>query len=190
MIIVFEGIDNAGKTTIAERLVEYLDSIGKKVILSKELTTDIGELIKKHIEKDGLSPILKSYLFAADRQMRIENMNNEFKEENIIIFDRYVHSAIVYRELEGLNGKWIKEINKQLPKSNLSFYIDITPEESIRRNNEKKFNIKYSLKQLDTVRESYNHYVDEGELIFIDGMRNFNDVLNEILDIIKGEIDG
>lgn len=185
MIIVLEGIDNSGKTTVAELLYDYFSDKGIKVSISRELTTKVGELIKNSVSNEGLSPITKAFLFAADRQIRLEQLKDINNSEEIIIFDRYLHSAVVYREAEGLEGSWVKELNRYIPSSDFSFYIDITPEESIRRNTDTKFNIHYTLDHLSKVRESYLNYVALGELTLIDGMRDIKCIQDEIIDTLK-----
>lgn len=185
MIIVLEGIDNAGKTTIGRYLQDYFCKENKKVVLSKELTTDVGEVIKNRIHRGGLSPISKAFLFAADRQLRLDALRIADNPETIFIFDRYIHSAIVYREAEGLDGNWVRELNKDVPKSDLTFYIDITPEESIKRNTNTKFNIHYSISRLKTVRERYLYYTGKGELVFIDGMKDIDCIQRQIVEEIK-----
>ncbi len=187
MIIALEGIDNAGKTTIAQILINKLEAEGKKVAISKELTTSVGTLIKSSIKNGGLSPISKSFLFASDRQIRIEELNRDNKFDGIIIFDRYLHSAIVYREAEGLDGSWIRELNKNVPPSDIALYIDITAEESIKRNTVAKFNINYSFEHLQKIRQAYLKYVDLGELIKIDGMMNLQDVVDDIDKILTNK---
>jgi dTMP kinase len=47
MLIVFEGLDNCGKTTIVERLKDYLDKQGISAEFTREFETDVGKLIKK-----------------------------------------------------------------------------------------------------------------------------------------------
>lgn len=185
MIIVLEGIDNAGKTTIAQMLVDYFSKKSKRVVVSKELTTKVGETIKSCIKSEGLSPISKAFLFAADRQIRIEELQNELRDGDVVIFDRYIHSAIVYREAEGVEGDWVKELNRNIPKSDVSIYIDITPEESIERNTDSKFNIHYSLEHLTKVRNAYLNYVECGELILVNGMKRVEDVRDEIVALLE-----
>lgn len=187
MIIVLEGIDNAGKTTIAQMLVDYFESRGKKVIISKELTTRVGETIKCSIKSEGLSSISKTFLFAADRQIRLEELSNELYDGTIVIFDRYLHSAIAYREVEGVEAEWVKMVNKNIPCSDVNIYIDITPQESIRRNTDNKFNIHYSLSHLEKIRNTYLKYVESGELMLVNGMRSINEVKNEIITILERE---
>lgn len=185
MIIVLEGIDNAGKTSIAEKLMDYYEKKGKIAILSKELTTKVGGTIKECLKDNELSPISKAFLFAADRQIRIEKLKEKIDKDNVIIFDRYLYSAIAYREAENLSGNWVRELNKFIPKSDVCIYIDISPEESINRNTDKKFNIHYSLDKLKKIREAYLKYVNMGELILVDGMRDLDEVIDDIINILE-----
>jgi len=178
MLIVLEGIDNCGKTTLSDVISEYYFKKNKTVFISKELTTDIGELIKHYVKKDGLSSILKTFLFAADRQLRLEKLvENKY---DILIMDRYLYSAIVYREAEGVEGSWVREVNRNIMKADISFYIDITAEESILRNSEKKFNIIYSKDFLEKIRTKYIEKCETGELIYINGMQSLTKVFKEI----------
>ena len=191
MIIAFEGLDNSGKTTQAEIIQSYLTSYGKSAILSRELTTDVGILLKSSFNEKPYSALVKSYLFAADRQIRIEEIQLHKNYQNsIIIFDRYKHSAIAYRESEGLDANWISIINKYVLPYDVGIYIDITPEESIRRNNDRKKNIHYDINQLRHIRDIYSHYVSEGELKLINGMLSINEITKQIINYIEGFISG
>lgn len=70
MLIVFEGLDNCGKTTIVEMLKEYFVHVGKHAEFTREFETNIGIVIKEMAQAGSLDTILKSYLFAADRHIR------------------------------------------------------------------------------------------------------------------------
>ncbi len=179
MIVVFEGLDNCGKTTLTTLLEKYYNSRGISVEISKEMQTPVGETLKSMIVSKDVDPILKSFLFAADRYYRMRNKT--YEQEVIYIFDRYVPSAVAYREAEGIDSNWIKEINKIFPNPDLCFLIDITPDESIKRNIETKFNIKYSKEFLSKVRTSYENYSSEYNMVKIDGMQNIEDIMSFII---------
>lgn len=180
MILVLEGIDNCGKTTISELLAQYFRGKGQSVYISKELTTNVGSLIKDTFKTSSLSPIMKTFLFAADRQLRLEEIAKDNKYD-ILIFDRYLYSAVAYREAEGIDGHWVQEVNKFIPPFDVGFYIDISPDESIRRNTNAKFNIHYTLEYLSCARNSYLREVDNGNLIMINGMCSSEDVYKQII---------
>lgn len=179
MLVILEGLDNTGKTTIAKMLMQYYKIQGKNAILAKELSTPVGEQIKQLSKEGKLTPELKSYLFPADRRLLLDGLG-EIKKEDIVIFDRYVPSAIAYRMADGIDKEWVQGINKNFPKHDLGFYIDITPEESIRRNTDQKFNIRYSYEHLDRVRKAYKSILDEYSLEQIDGSQSINDIFKHI----------
>lgn len=189
MLIIFEGLDNCGKTTLVKMLKDYYDKVGVETEISREFETNIGIELKKMAKEGKLDPIIKSYLFATDRYIRMKNLSQEDLQNKIMLFDRYVPSAIAYRMSEGIDKNWITNINSIFPKPDLGFFIDITPDESIKRNNDDKFNIKYTKEQLEKVRESYLSILDENNLIYINGMqpieRVFNDVVEKIEEVRK-----
>jgi dTMP kinase len=191
MIISFEGLDNSGKTTQAALLSSELSRRGFKTVVSKELSTEIGEVLKLGFKSKKYSPIMKALLFAADRQERIEMLHNDIDNDTIVIFDRYIHSAIVYRKSEGIGEEWVKSINIHVPIYDIGFYLDISPEESKGRNNPEKDNIHYSIDLLTEIRNAYMNFVEKGELILIDGSSEQNEISKEILkhiDALLGDI--
>lgn len=185
MIVIFEGLDNCGKTTLVKLLADYYSKIGVEMETSKEFETNIGKELKKMAKEGMLDPILKTYLFATDRYIRMKNLSQNELNNKIILFDRYVPSAIAYRMSEGVDKTFVTTINSVFPKADIGFYIDITPEESIKRNTSTKFNIKYTQEQLKKVRESYLSILDENNLIYINGMQSIEKIFSEIIENIE-----
>ena len=64
MLVIFEGLDNCGKTTLVNLFADYYSNIGIETEISKEFETKIGIELKKMAKEGILDPILKSYLFA------------------------------------------------------------------------------------------------------------------------------
>ena len=112
-------------------------------------------------------------------------MNQYDIENKIMLFDRYVPSAIAYRMSEGVDKNFITNINSIFPKADIGFFIDITPDESIKRNSNTKFNIRYTEEQLRKVRESYLSILGENNLIYINGMQPLENIFGEILEVIE-----
>ena len=185
MLVVFEGLDNCGKTTIVEKLKNYYDHQDIPSEFTREFETDVGKLIKKMSQEKQLDSILKSYLFAADRQIRTRIYTNEDYENKMILFDRYYHSAVAYRMAEGIDKEWVMTLNSVFRKPDIGFYIDISPEESVKRNTDTKFNIVASVDHLSKVRNAYLSFIKEENLIYIDGMRDLDSIYNDVLNIIE-----
>lgn len=132
-----------------------------------------------------LDPIIKTFLFATDRYIRMKNISEEEYQTKILLFDRYVPSAIAYRMAENVDKKWVETINSIFPKADLGFFIDISPEESVKRNTNSKFNIISTPEHLKKVRDSYLSILDENNLIKINGMQPLEKIFDEIIKIIE-----
>ena len=185
MLVIFEGLDNCGKTTLVEMIKKYYLSNDINAEISKEFETNIGIELKNMAQAGTLDPILKAYLFAADRYIRMKNINQEDFKNKILLFDRYVPSALAYRMAENVDKEWVKNINAIFPKADIGFFVDITPEESIRRNTDTKFNIKSAPEHLRKVRNAYLSILEENNLIYINGMQPIEKIYEEIISKIE-----
>ena len=190
-LIAVEGIDGSGKTTIAKRIVEWLSMRNISALYTSEPTkSPIGSLIKEKIisAETRQDARIEALLFAADRLWHVVNeILPSLSKSIIVVTDRYYFSSIAYQGALGAPINWIREINKFAPKPDLSIYIDITPEEAIRRKKrqgdvKKLFeNIKY----LSKVREIYLDMVNNGELTLINGMKPLEEVVNDALALVR-----
>lgn len=185
MLVIFEGLDNCGKTTLVEMIKNYYLNIGMDAEISKEFETNIGRELKQMAKEDTLDPILKAYLFATDRYIRMKNIRLEDLKNKIMLFDRYVPSALAYRMAEGVNKDWVTNINLVFPKADIGFFIDITPNESVKRNTDTKFNIKATPEHLNKVRDAYLSILEENNLIYINGMQSIDKIFNEVIQKIE-----
>ena len=182
MLVIFEGLDNCGKTTLVEMIKDYYLNLEIDAEISKEFETNIGKELKKTAKEGTLDPILKAYLFATDRYIRMRNMKHEDLKNKIMLFDRYVPSALAYRMAEGVDKNWVTNINSVFPKADIGFFIDITADESVNRNVDSKFNIKSTPEHLEKVRSAYFSILDENNLIYINGMQPIENIFVEVIE--------
>ena len=78
-----------------------------------------------------LDPILKAYLFATDRYIRMKNITNDDFKEKIMLFDRYVPSALAYCMADGVDTKFnIKASAEHLAKFR-NAYLSIINENNL-----------------------------------------------------------
>lgn len=184
--ICLEGLDGCGKTTQAKNLVRKLKKMGYDVSYTAEQSRGkIGQFIKKHVlhgEKRG-SIAAEALLFAADR---IEHVENEIipalKEGKIVVSDRYVYSSLAYQGATGLDLEWIKTVNRYAVQPDLAIFIDVKPETVIQRLKSKK-SIMENLETQRKVQEIYLKFVENGELVKIDGNRSKREVADEIMNV-------
>lgn len=188
LFINFEGIDNSGKTTLIKDIKEIFEK-EYSVYITRELTTDVGRLTLKKLKKNNISLYEKVLLFAADRVIRYEkDLKKIINDPCLIISDRWFYSALAYRSAEDESLKdYVVTVNRIFMKPDINFYIDITPEESARRGiiNDKN---NYTASLLGKVRNEYKKMIIEHKFVFIDGMKDYNIVKEEIISIIRSKI--
>lgn len=183
--INFEGIDCSGKSTlIGDIKKEFSKTI--PVYVTRELTTDVGIIIRKKLGTDTMDLYEKVLLFAADRQQRYsKKMKEKLKTHCLFLSDRWFFSAIVYRCAEDPSIRdYVIHTNSIFIKPDITFYIDITASESIRRG-ASSHRTYYSEPLLDKVREGYLSLIEKYNFIKIDGMRDYNSVREEVFCLIN-----
>ena len=182
IFLVIEGLDGSGKTTQATLLAEKLSKSYNVLLTAEPSRGKIGTFIRDRClyEQARLPTETEALLFAADR---IEHMQTELKpaleDGKLVICDRYVYSSLAYQGSAGLSLDWIKTINARALQPDFSIFIDVAPEKVIERLQRKK-SIMETLETQTKVREIYLKYVDEGELIRIDGDKGKELVANEL----------
>jgi len=144
IFIVFEGINGCGKTTLLNRLNQYLVSRDKSVTITHEpgATALGGDLRKILLEKNRstyeLSPISELFLFAADRHQHVASVIAPALTANgIILCDRYHYSTTCFQGFgRGLDLDVIDTLNKIATRSlepDLVLLLDISVEEGLQR---------------------------------------------------------
>ena len=140
--ISFEGIDFSGKSTQISLLKKFLEENQYTVYFLREPgDTDISEKIRQILldkKHHGMNEWAEIFLYSAARvQLVSERIIPLLKEGQIVIADRYVDSTTAYQGFgRQLDLEIVKTINQAatfglLP--GITFYLELTPEESIKR---------------------------------------------------------
>lgn len=115
---------------------QKLKSMSATCIRTHEPTNEaIGMLLQKNylLRPDVLAPI-DALLFAADRIDHWQRLISEHLDnKEIVISDRYVDSSVAYQAAQGLSKEWIESINAFAYLPNLTFIMDIDPQQSLVR---------------------------------------------------------
>lgn len=100
ILIAFEGIDGAGKSTQIKLLAEYLRSQGHTVCLTAEPTKgQYGQKIREAANSyHRLSPDDERQLFVLDRREHLETcILPAIERGEVVITDRYLYSSVAYQ---------------------------------------------------------------------------------------------
>jgi dTMP kinase len=197
-LITFEGIDRAGKTSLIQSLQGLLADSRVPITACGEKQSPLGHLLTGESLRD-YSGFLKTYLFAADRAWTYEKIClPAVQKGGLVLWDRYVHSAIVYRAVEfhrkeqisdKMNVEFVRVINDPFIRPDLIFYLDISPETSAIRAKKDGATEPYSFDFLASVRAEYLSLVERegGSFILINGEVAKTEVAKTVASKIREE---
>ncbi len=188
--IIIDGLDGAGKDTHARLIVEKYASKGEKVIFRShpESDNEYGLKAKKALLGKGKLNHMKAsiyYAFDVIRSLRL--YHNKQKSDgpiDTLIFSRYL-LGVAY--LPNPLGKILYKILAAiLPTTTYMFFLDVTPEESLRRVSEREEHEMFeNLDDLVKTREKALKLVDDWHIISTCGsIENVQNTIDAILDDI------
>lgn len=180
MYICLEGIDGSGKSTQINLLEKWLKDIGQEVFMVREPTeSDVGVLLRRMLEsskatEENFQRTL-ALLFAADRTILMEDIQEAESAGKVVISDRCYYSSMVYQN----DAEWISQINKHVKKPDITILIDLEIETAMERCEGKDhFENRNFLKK---IRKKYLELAEMEEFYVING----NNGLNKIHEDIK-----
>jgi len=180
-LIVIEGLDGAGTTTQAKRVVDHL---GATAHLTREPSDGpVGRLIREMlvgnhaIENAALSQSTFGLLFAADR---LDHLQREVEPAlaagKTVISDRWYHSSLAYQGT-GADRDWILALNSRARRPELTIFLQVRPEVAAKR--------RAAAKRREELFEDLQMQidVDRGYRATIEELR----AANERIEILDGE---
>jgi dTMP kinase len=133
-LVAIEGLDGAGITTQASRLVAFLNARGHRAIQTAEPSAgDIGELIRRRLASTtglGVPGTLRtmSLLFAADRLDHFHRVvAPALAEGTTVVSDRWYHSSLAYQRT-GVERDWIMALNRYTRTPDVTLFLEVRPE--------------------------------------------------------------
>ena len=120
-LIVFEGIEGSGKTTLINHISQYLKMKRINFIKIREPGGNKNsEIIRKLIlnKKSNFNSFTDLLLYLAARSENIEKVIKKNYKKKIILLDRFTDSTIAYQHYGmGIDKDLIKKINDILLKN-------------------------------------------------------------------------
>lgn len=135
ILIAFEGIDGAGKTTQAAALYALLRSSGVASISTKEPTTGAwGTKIRRSAVAGRMPPSEELQAFIEDRKEHVHaELGPALTAGTVVIVDRYYPSNVAYQGARGMDPRELLRANSFAPVPDLLFVLDIEPKVGLAR---------------------------------------------------------
>jgi dTMP kinase len=184
LLIAFEGLDQSGKQTQAERLRDRMKADGRKARLVPfpDYGTSIGEEIARALQGErDYQPDVMQLLYVANRYERNSDLRRWLDGGLILVCDRYTASSVAYGEAQGLDPAWLVDMQKFLPPASLTIMLDIAPETAVQRKATDRDRYERDLAMLGRVRESYRRQAAANDWIVLDGERSKDVIADDVL---------
>lgn len=142
-LIVFEGLDGAGKTTQLQCLARYLQQQRYDVVCLKEPTDGVwGQKLRQAAtqSRTDITPEQELAWFLADRREDVEqNIRPALARGQIVLLDRYYFSTMAYQGARGWPPDSIRQQNEAFaPPPQLLFLLDLPPAQGLDRIRQKR----------------------------------------------------
>jgi dTMP kinase len=188
LLIAFEGLDQSGKQTQAERLRDRLVEAGRHVQLLSfpAYETPVGREIRKAL--DGArewAPDVLQLLYIANRYEARPMIERELAQGTVLVCDRYMASSIAYGQSQGLDAAWLRDVQRHLPQPDLTVLLDIVPDVSARRKTSDRDAFERDLALLARVRENYLQQAAADGWVRLDADRDRDVVAAQVFDAVR-----
>ena len=184
-LIAFEGLDQSGKQTQAELLRDRLRGEGYKARLVSfpDYATSIGEEIARALQGEReYGPDVMQLLYVANRYERKDDLQRWLDGGLILVCDRYTSSSIAYGEAFGLDGAWLRDLQRHLPPASLTIVLDIAPETAVERKAVDRDRYERDLELQARVRRSYQAQAKDERWVVLDGERSKDVVAEDVFN--------
>lgn len=192
LLVVIEGIDGAGKSTLARRLGDALSADGVETVLSREPTHGPhGQAVRDSAASGRLSPQRELELLLADRRDHVRNLiAPALARGAAVILDRYYYSNAAYQGSAGLDVDEILAANRAFaPPPDVLLLLDLPVASGLDRIGARgdSANAFESMETLRAVREIFLRIVGaEGGVI--DASAGADEVARQALEAVRGAI--
>jgi len=190
LLIVFEGIDGSGKTTISKMLCQYMKKKSIPVIWLREPSESKWGKKIRELSRIKTSIPLEEELnyFLEDRKFNVTlYIKPALNQNKSVILDRYYYSTACYQGARGMDIDKIIQMNRKFaPDPDITFIIDVTVAtglDRIKKNRNSRVKLFEQKPFLEKVRQNYLSLSGKN-IHIIDGNRDLKSILNQIIRIL------
>lgn len=207
MLIVIEGINGCGKTSLIDALCEQFSA---RTIAFPNDNGFTGKAIRSYLKNEWyaterleidtpnskLGAMCLQALQAANRLEVMDQLETAAGDQaSHLILSRYWQSGWVYGQIDDLPRKWLYDIHRSMARADMNFLLDISPDEAFRRRAKRdgkvlpdRYESKLEVRQVELYRElweskeAFDYF--GGRWSIVDASKPFDEVLTLVADMI------
>ncbi len=194
LLITFEGVEGAGKTTQIELLRALLAANGFSVCVTREPGGEpVAEAIRQVLldARNPVVPVAELLLFLASRAQMVERvLEPHLAAGEIVLCDRFTDSSVVYQgHARGLDVEMIRSLNSFATANTVptcTILLDVSAELGIARQMDRNRMEAESLAFHERVREGYLAEArrDPERICVIDASRTAEEIHQDIVAVV------
>lgn len=201
MIIILEGADAVGKSTITKALEEHFISLNKVVrILQEPGSNVVGQVVRPIVKNGNISELTALLLFSASNNETLNTLAKaEDDDKHVYIVDRSVFSTIVsqhsndpsfghtsfYRIKDAITREFVR---RTLNLNVHIFVLSVPPEVAHSRIVERNETDRYESADIEQITRRHNEYeaiAYRHNLAVIDSSNSVDETLVQIYAVIN-----
>lgn len=199
LFITLEGPDGGGKTTQAQKLVDWFRLYGREVVLTREPGgTDAAERIRELVLDPAyaISAQTETLLHLAARADHVDKViRPALAEGKVVLCDRFSDSTLVYqgilRHMDLVQLRKLNDFSTGGLRPDVTLLLDGDPRVLLKRRNDRGVVDKFELQGLefhDAVRAGYLQLAKEepDRILVVDATRDPEVVMEEIIKKLEG----
>ena len=196
LFVTIEGIEGAGKSSLAAALLKRLSFDGREIIVTREPGgTKLGDAIRcLLLESEYLSDRAELLLFEAARSQLVDDViAPALRRGAVVICDRYTDSSIAYQSAaRGIQSQLVEEFNQFATKGlvpDLTILLDLPADIGLAR--------QMSIDRISSEGIAFHESVRRGYLdqasaqpqrfVIVDATRSPQEVADEVSGIIAAK---
>lgn len=194
-LIIIEGIDNSGKSTIAKEMANRFN-------FRFDHEPTFSSTFADQINFENMNSYQREFYFLIDRYK-----HQEVLKEYDTIMDRYILSGLAYASAFGKDifgkdalvmARFIYQL-QEFKKPNLTIFVDMHPENAMKLNDLRRgtetFNPKLTIEKLNDIRRSYYNEIayiqtnwNEDIIIYEPIFGDIQTTFDQVYDLIQREL--
>ena len=201
--IVFEGLDGSGKSTLIRGLEQELSARGKHLKLTREPgVTPLAEEIRKLLLRTDAEvpvPATELLLYAASRAQHVAGViQPALKKGEWVLCDRFSASSVSFQSFaRGVDRKsvdWLNTFAQQSVAPDLTVLVDVTVEESERRQTTRQ-GTGQKADRMESEKREFHENVRRGYLtqakespanwLVLDGTHSPDQLRDELIEVLE-----
>lgn len=139
-LVVVEGLNGVGKTTLLDLLGKALEAEGQAVTRGRHPTVEAQQLplFRRYVYEPDSRPFLDyKALLAALLSDRLQHVSEAIRPAlargDCVLMDRYIHTMIVMMRARGYEERWLVAACRHFPRPDVAILLDVPLSTAIAR---------------------------------------------------------